>query len=102
MAFNNRGNRVALWGWVSSNISSPTDYAVEFTIAVPRKTAQGERTFVDQLTVYANQRAVCDFCKTHLQLNMRISVKGEIRKFYNGDIKICSDDITVSTNKKKI
>ena len=100
MAFNNSANRVTLKGWVASELVSTTPYSVEFTIAVPRKVAQGERNYPDFLTVYANKTDVCSFCKSYLKQNTPIVVRGEIRKFYGGDIKICSDDITVSTKRK--
>ena len=101
MAFNNTGNKVVLKGYVASDIIGVTDYSIEFELGVPRKSAVGERTMVDYLTIYANRKEVISFCKQHLRLNSNIVVKGEIRKFYNQEIKICSDDITLSSRSKR-
>lgn len=100
MAFNNMGNKVTLKGYVSSEISQVSDYAIEFSISVPRKTHQGECTYSDSLTVYVNDYDTCQFCKTHFFKSLSIVVKGEIRRFYNGDIKICSDSIAILSRKK--
>lgn len=100
MAFNNIANKVSLKGYVSSDVEQATEYAVEFNITVPRKAAPGEKRFFDVFTVYVNNPIVCSFCQEHLKKSITITVKGEIRKFYNGDIKICSDDIQLSSKRK--
>lgn len=97
MAFNNPQNRVTLKGFVKSEMKDVTAYSIEFDISVPRKPAQGERQMTDLLSVYANKSSVIDFCKSHLKLNTPVIVKGEIRRFYNGKIHICSDDISIKS-----
>lgn len=100
MAFNNNTNRVNLKGYVLSDVEQTNEYSVEFQIAVPRKAAPGAKVYSDIFTVYVNNSAVCTFCKEHLKKSVTITVKGELRNFYNGDIKICSDDIQLSSKKK--
>lgn len=97
MAFNNSQNRVTLKGFVKSEMKDITNFSIEFDLSVPRKAASGERQMTDLLSIYVNKSSVIEFCKSHLKLNTPIIVKGEIRRFYNDKIYICSDDISVKS-----
>lgn len=100
MSFNSTANRCTLKGYVSSDIVKVTDFSIEFIISVPRKSAQGMKTQTDDITVYVNKKEVCGFCQAHLKRSAPIIVKGEIRRFYDGNIKICSDNISLSSKEK--
>ena len=100
MTFNNSGNRVRVTGFISSDITSQSAYSIEFKLAVPRKAKRGEESFNDVFTVYANESSTITFAKNHLKKGSVVIVKGELRTFNKGTIKICSSDITITSVSK--
>ena len=84
MTFNNSSNKVRVIGFIVSDIKNLSAYAIEFLIAVPRKAKKGEQSFND----------------VHLRKGSVIVVKGELRTFKDNNVKICSSDITISSQNK--
>ncbi len=99
MKFANQNNKVRINGYVASEITKNC-YNTEFTIGVARKTSGGERGYSDYFSVYINDPATMNFVVTHLKKGASIIIKGELRNFKDGSIKICSSDITLPSTKK--
>ncbi|MFR3300445.1 MAG: hypothetical protein ACLTQM_05660 [Ruminococcus bicirculans (ex Wegman et al. 2014)] len=51
-------------------------------------------------TVYANEASTISFAKNHLHKGCVVVVKGELRTFTDKSVKICSSDITISSQNK--
>lgn len=102
MIFKSKTNSVKLIGYVNTEpkISDVSQYAVEFQMAVPRPVSKGERQFYDFICIYVSENSTVKFCKENLQKGKTIVVKGELRKFKDGSFKVCSSDITLSSNLK--
>ena len=97
MTFNNSSNKVRVIGFIVSDIKNLSAYAIEFLIAVPRKAKKG---FNDVFTVYVNEESTISFTRNHLRKGSVIVVKGELRTFKDNNVKICSSDITISSQNK--
>ena len=97
MLFNNSSNKIRIIGFLVSEVKIINAYAIEFLIAVPRK---GEQGFNDVFTVYANEASTISFAKNHLHKGCVVVVKGELRTFTDKSVKICSSDITISSQNK--
>ena len=95
MTFNNSSNKVRVIGFIVSDIKNLSAYAIEFLIAVPRKAKKG-----DVFTVYVNEESTISFARNHLRKGSVIVVKGELRTFKDNNVKICSSDITISSQNK--
>lgn len=100
MTFNNSSNKVRVIGFIVSDIKNLSAYVIEFLIAVPRKTKKGEQSFNDVFTVYVNEESTISFTRNHLRKGSVIVVKGELRTFKDNNVKICSSDITISSQNK--
>lgn len=100
MLFNNSSNKIRIIGFLVSEVKIINAYAIEFLIAVPRKVKKGEQGFNDVFTVYANEASTISFAKNHLQKGCVVVVKGELRTFTDKSVKICSSDITISSQNK--
>lgn len=100
MIFNNSANKVRLIGFIVGEIKSSNAFSVEFSLAVPRKAKRGEQSFNDVFSVYVNESSTIYFVKNHLTKGSVIVVKGELRTFTDKSIKICSSDITISSQTK--
>lgn len=100
MLFNNSSNKIRIIGFLVSEVKIINAYAIEFLIAVPRKVKKGEQGFNDVFTVYANEASTIYFAKNHLHKGCVVVVKGELRTFTDKSVKICSSDITISSQNK--
>lgn len=100
MLFNNSSNKIRIIGFLVSEVKIINAYAIEFLIAVPRKVKKGEQGFNDVFTVYANEANTISFAKNHLHKGCVVVVKGELRTFTDKSVKICSSDITISSQNK--
>ena len=100
MLFNNSSNKIRIIGFLVSEVKIINAYAIEFLISVPRKVKKGEQGFNDVFTVYANEASTISFAKNHLHKGSVIVVKGELRTFKDNNVKICSSDITISSQNK--
>lgn len=101
MLFNNSSNKIRIIGFLVSEVKIINAYAIEFLIAVPRKVKKGEQGFNDVFTVYANEASTISFAaKNHLHKGCVVVVKGELRTFTDKSVKICSSDITISSQNK--
>lgn len=100
MLFNNSSNKIRIIGFLVSEVKIINAYAIEFLIAVPRKDKKGEQGFNDVFTVYANEASTISFAKNHLHKGFVVVVKGELRTFTDKSVKICSSDITISSQNK--
>ena len=100
MLFNNSSNKIRIIGFLVSEVKINNAYAIEFLIAVPRKVKKGEQGFNDVFTVYANEASTISFAKNHLHKDCVVVVKGELRTFTDKSVKICSSDITISSQNK--
>lgn len=102
MIFKSKNNNVRLNGFVNTDpqISNISQYAIEFQLAVPRPVSKGERQYHDFVCVYVSDYSTVKFCKENLQKGKTICVKGELRKFKDGSYKVCSSDVTLSSNLK--
>ena len=100
MLFNNSSNKIRIIGFLVSEVKIINAYAIEFLIAVPRKVKKGEQGFNDVFTVYANEARTISFAKNHLHKGCVVVVKGELRTFTDKSVKICSSDITISSQNK--
>lgn len=100
MLFNNSSNKIRIIGFLVSEVKIINAYAIEFLIAVPRKVKKGEQGFNDVFTVYANEASPISFAKNHLHKGCVVVVKGELRTFTDKSVKICSSDITISSQNK--
>lgn len=102
MLFNNSSNKIRIIGFLVSEVKilNAYAYAIEFLIAVPRKVKKGEQGFNDVFTVYANEASTISFAKNHLHKGCVVVVKGELRTFTDKSVKICSSDITISSQNK--
>lgn len=100
MTFNNSSNKVRVIGFIVSDIKNLSAYAIEFLIAAPRKAKKGEQSFNDVFTVYVNEESTISFARNHLRKGSVIVVKGELRTFKDNNVKICSSDITISSQNK--
>ena len=100
MLFNNSSNKIRIIGFLVSEVKILNAYAIEFLIAVPRKVKKGEQGFNDVFTVYANEASTISFAKTHVHKGCVVVVKGELRTFTDTSVKICSSDITISSQNK--
>lgn len=100
MLFNNSSNKIRIIGFLVSEVKIINAYAIEFLIAVPRKVKKGEQGFNDVFTVYANEASTISFAKNHLRKGCVVVVKGELRTFTDKSVKICSSDITISSQNK--
>lgn len=100
MLFNNSSNKIRIIGFLVSEVKIINAYAIEFLIAVPRKVKKGEQGFNDVFTVYANEASTISFSKNHLHKGCVVVVKGELRTFTDKSVKICSSDITISSQNK--
>lgn len=100
MLFNNSSNKIRIIGFLVSEVKIINAYAIEFLIAVPRKVKKGEQGFNDVFTVYANEASMISFAKNHLHKGCVVVVKGELRTFTDKSVKICSSDITISSQNK--
>lgn len=61
---------------------------------------KGEQSFNDVFTVYVNEESTISFTRNHLRKGSVIVVKGELRTFKDNNVKICSSDITISSQNK--
>ena len=100
MLFSNSSNKIRIIGFLVSEVKIINAYAIEFLIAVPRKVKKGEQGFNDVFTVYANEASTISFAKNHLHKGCVVVVKGELRTFTDKSVKICSSDITISSQNK--
>ncbi len=100
MLFNNSSNKIRIIGFLVSEVKIINAYAIEFLIAVPRNVKKGEQGFNDVFTVYANEASTISFEKNHLHKGCVVVVKGELRTFTDKSVKICSSDITISSQNK--
>lgn len=100
MLFNNSSNKIRIIGFLVSEVKILNAYAIEFLIAVPRKVKKGEQGFNDVFTVYANEASTISFAKNHFHKGCVVVVKGELRTFTDKSVKICSSDITISSQNK--
>lgn len=100
MLFNNSSNKIRIIGFLVSEVKIINAYAIEFLIAVPRKVKKGEQGFNDVFTVYANEASTISFAKNHFHKGCVVVVKGELRTFTDKSVKICSSDITISSQNK--
>mgnify|MGYP000277722114 FL=1 len=100
MLFNNSSNKIRIIGFLVSEVKIINAYAIEFLIAVPRKVKKGEQGFNDVFTVYANEASTISFAKNHSHKGCVVVVKGELRTFTDKSVKICSSDITISSQNK--
>lgn len=100
MLFNNSSNKIRIIGFLVSEVKIINDYAIEFLIAVPRKVKKGEQGFNDVFTVYANEASTISCAKNHLHKGCVVVVRGELRTFTDKSVKICSSDITISSQNK--
>ena len=102
MIFKSKTNSVKLAGYVNTEpqISDVSQYTVEFQMAVPRPASKGERQYHDCVCVFVSDYSTVKFCKENLQNGKTICVKGELRKFKDGSFKVCSSDVTLSSNLK--
>ena len=100
MLFNNSSNKIRIIGFLVSEVKILNAYAIEFLIAVPRKVKKGEQGFNDVFSVYANEASTISFAKNHLHKGCVEVVKGELRTFTDKSVKICSSDITISSQNK--
>ena len=100
MLFNNSSNKIRIIGFLVSEVKIINAYAIEFLIAVPRNVKKGEQGFNDVFTVYANEASRISFAKNHLHKGCVVVVKGELRTFTDKSVKICSSDITISSQNK--
>lgn len=100
MLFNNSSNKIRIIEFLVSEVKIINAYAIEFLIAVPRKVKKGEQGFNDVFTVYANEASTISFVKNHLHKGCVVVVKGELRTFTDKSVKICSSDITISSQNK--
>lgn len=100
MLFNNSSNKIRIIGFLVSEVKIINAYAIEFLIAVPRKVKKGEQSFNDVFTVYVNEESTISFARNHLRKGSVIVVKGELRTFKDNNVKICSSDITISSQNK--
>lgn len=64
------------------------------------KAKKGEQSFNDVFTVYVNEESTISFTRNHLRKGSVIVVKGELRTFKDNNVKICSSDITISSQNK--
>lgn len=100
MLFNNSSNKIRIIGFLVSEVKILNACAIEFLIAVPRKVKKGEQGFNDVFTVYANEASTISLAKNHLHKGCVVVVKGELRTFTDKSVKICSSDITISSQNK--
>lgn len=100
MLFNNSSNKIRIIGFLVSEVKILNAYAIEFLIAVPRKAKKGEQSFNDVFTVYVNEESTISFTRNHLRKGSVIVVKGELRTFKDNNVKICSSNITISSQNK--
>lgn len=100
MLFSNSSNKARLIGFILTDIKEISPYAVEFDLAVPRKAKRGEQSFNDVFTIYVNESSTVTFTKQHLKKGSVVIVKGEIRTFKDKVIKICSSDISITSQNK--
>ena len=82
MLFNNSSNKIRIIGFLVSEVK------------------KGEQGFNDVFTVYANEASTISFAKNHLHKGCVVVVKGELRTFTDKSVKICSSDITISSQNK--
>lgn len=97
MSFNNPDNRCNLTGYIVGDLQSVDDSSLEFKLNVQRKTKPGGKVWYDTFNVIVYNKNTIAFCKNQLRSNMTIQVKGEIRNWYDGTVKICCEQITIKS-----
>ena len=94
MAFNNKNNRITVKGFLSTDIKPcENGYAITFNLKVARPTEAGKRPFYDEFTIYVCDRQNVANCSANLTQGMSVSVKGELRKWYDNSYKICASEV---------
>lgn len=97
MNFNNPNNRCTLTGYICSEyIENETNTTLELKIGIERKSeVTGAKKFADYFTVYVNKSQMIALLKTLAKKGSVITVKGEVRNWKDGSVKICADSIIV-------
>lgn len=99
MLFNNSSNKIRIIGFLVSEVKIINAYAIEFLIAVPRKVKKESKDLMMFHCIC--QRGKHDLlCKNHLHKGCVVVVRGELRTFTDKSVKICSSDITISSQNK--
>lgn len=71
-----------------------------FLSQCPERLKKASKSFNDVFTVYVNEESTISFARNHLRKGSVIVVKGELRTFKDNNVKICSSDITISSQNK--
>lgn len=97
MAFNNPRNRCSLTGYVYTDIQKvPDSSSIEFGIVVERTSeVKGKKTYSDSFTVYVASKSTVDFVTTNIRKGIVVTVKGEMRIWFDKTPKLCADTITL-------
>lgn len=95
MPFNNKDNRITVRGIVYSNIDyvENNNYAITFQVKVMRPAEVGKEQRFDIFDVYACDRQNVNKVLNNLTRGLGVSVKGELRVWFDGTIKICANKI---------
>ncbi|MFT3950668.1 MAG: single-stranded DNA-binding protein [Oscillospiraceae bacterium] len=94
--FNNPANRCIMKGYLVTDIQpyQDTDYAITFDIKVERPHQAGKPNYTDTFTVYVADKQNVNNCKAYLTKGMSVSVKGEMRVWNDGAMKLCANTVT--------
>lgn len=97
MAFNSKANRCTLKGFLVTNVEKyeNTDYAITFSICVPRPTTVGKKPQYDRFDVYISEKSLVENCKQSLSKGKNVVVKGEMRNWIDGSFKLCASTVQI-------
>ncbi|WP_124098202.1 single-stranded DNA-binding protein [Ruminococcus sp. Marseille-P6503] len=95
MPFNSKDNRITVRGIVYSNIEpvENNNYAITFKVKIMRPAEVGKEQRFDIFDVYVCDRQNVNNVLNNLTRGLGVSVKGELRTWFDGTFKICANKI---------
>ena len=93
--FNSKNNRCKLIGFLVSDITQSKDYenVIEFKLRVNRPLVSNKPQYYDEFIIYVSDRQNVSICKECLKRGRGAEVKGEMRSWFDGTIRLCASEI---------
>lgn len=95
MAFNNKDNRITVKGIMYSNVelAGNSNFAITFKVKVMRQAEVGKEQKFDIFDVYVADKQNINNVNNNLTRGLGVCVKGELRVWFDGTLKICANKI---------